>query len=65
MICRLADTGVRPDIGAIPERAMEQVRKADIQQTLDAIGWKPVLTLEDGVQRTFDWYKKTHKDTEI
>ena len=60
LICRLAGTGVCPDIGAIPDRAMEQIRKADVEQTIEVIGWRPKIALEDGLERTFEWYKHTH-----
>ena len=33
MICRKSATGVSPGIGAIPDRAMEQIRKADVEKT--------------------------------
>ena len=59
MICEQSGSGVSPSTGAIPDRAMEQVRKADIEQTMRLIGWRPEITLEIGLERTLAWYKQT------
>jgi nucleoside-diphosphate-sugar epimerase len=56
-VCRLAGTGVAPVLGAVPDRAMEQVRRADIDATNDVLGWRPAMGIDAGLQRTYDWYK--------
>lgn len=56
-VCSLAGTGVAPVLGAVPDRAMEQVRKADIDATNDVLGWRPAMGIDAGLQRTYDWYK--------
>ena len=56
-VCRLAGTGVAPIFGAVPDRAMEQVRKADIDTTSAILGWRPAMSIDAGLQRTYDWYK--------
>ena len=56
-ICDLAGTGVAPNFGAVPDRAMEQVRKADTGATRAAIGWQPAIDLDEGLRRTYDWYR--------
>jgi UDP-glucose 4-epimerase len=57
-VCRLAGTGVAPILGAVPDRAMEQVRKADIDATSPILGWRPAVSIDAGLERTYDWYKK-------
>lgn len=57
MICDYAGAGVAPDIGAVTDRQMEQVRKADPAMTEKLTGWQPVVSLEDGIALTFDWYR--------
>jgi len=56
-VCSLAGTGVAPVLGAVPDRAMEQVRKADIEATNEVLGWRPAMGIDAGLQRTYDWYK--------
>ena len=58
MICQQSGSGVMPTIGAIPDRAMEQIRKADIEKTEQLIGWQPGVTLEKGLERTLAWYRQ-------
>lgn len=43
--------------GALPDRPMEQVRIADIDDTYSRIGWKPETSLDLGLARTVDFYK--------
>jgi UDP-glucose 4-epimerase len=56
-VCSLAGTGVAPVLGAVPDRAMEQVRKADIDATSEILGWRPAMNIDSGLERTYDWYK--------
>lgn len=56
-VCRLAGTGVAPVLGAVPDRAMEQVRKANIEATSEILDWRPALSIDEGLVRTYDWYK--------
>lgn len=56
-ICALSSTDVVPQLGAVPDRPMEQVRKADIQATAGLLGWRPATGLDEGLQQTLDWYR--------
>ncbi len=56
-ICRLAGTGVAPKLGALPDRAMEQVRKADVAATQNLLDWRPTTGIDDGLRQTFQWYR--------
>lgn len=58
MICAIAATGVEPALGAVPDRPMEQIRKADPVATQSALGWAPETGLESGLQRTYEWYRQ-------
>lgn len=46
----------RPQFGALADRPMEQVRKADADATFRAIGWRARTSLEAGLQETVRWY---------
>src|SRR6266404_4426595 len=46
-----------PLFGAIPDRPLERLRKADVVTSHKSIGWSPSTTLQAGLRRTVDWYK--------
>jgi UDP-glucose 4-epimerase len=55
-LSRLVRPDLSPDFGAVAARPMEQVRSADIDATLRATGWGPVVSLQEGLERTVRWY---------
>jgi nucleoside-diphosphate-sugar epimerase len=57
MICEIAGTGVRPELGVVPDRPMEQVRRADAEATRKAVGWEARNGLAQGLERTYHWYR--------
>jgi nucleoside-diphosphate-sugar epimerase len=50
--------GRPPEFGAVADRAMEQVRVADVAASRERLGWSPDVTLEAGLRRTVEWYRK-------
>ncbi len=46
-----------PLFGVEPDRPMEQVRVANIADTYTKIGWKPMTSLDKGLEYTVDWYR--------
>jgi nucleoside-diphosphate-sugar epimerase len=46
-----------PHLGAVPDRQLERLGKADVATSYKLIGWKPSTTLQAGLRRTVDWYK--------
>lgn len=40
------------------DRPMEQVRRANIGRTNELLGWRPGVSLDDGLKRTVDWYRE-------
>jgi CDP-glucose 4,6-dehydratase len=60
LICRLAGTGVRPDVRGTGTPSGEISRQwLDSSKLRTATGWRPRLGLEEGLGRTLDWYR-TH-----
>ena len=55
-LSRLVRPDLSPDFGAVAARPMEQVRRADIDATVRATGWRPVVSLREGLERTVRWY---------
>ena len=58
MLSGISSSSVPPQFGAIPDRPMEQVRKANPERTLAEIGWSPEVELEEGLARTYAWYRQ-------
>lgn len=58
MICRLAGSGVGPDIRGAGVPAGEIDRQwVDHSKLTELTGWEPSVGLEDGLERTLDWYR--------
>ncbi|HSL85027.1 MAG TPA: NAD(P)-dependent oxidoreductase [Thermoanaerobaculia bacterium] len=59
---RLAAIARRPasslGFGELPDRPMEQVRTADVARTRERTGWRPAVSLDEGLGRTVDWYRE-------
>lgn len=55
-ITQQINPAIQPRFGALPERAMEQVRKAEIAETQAVLGWVPKTSLERGLAQTVQWY---------
>lgn len=49
---------VEPEFGALPDRPLEQVRKADIANSYKLIGWQPATSLREGLSQTVEWYRR-------
>lgn len=55
-LTELVNPRIQPLFGAVPDRALEQVRVADTARTASLIGWKPKVALDEGLRRTVEWY---------
>jgi UDP-glucose 4-epimerase len=51
----LTRSPIQPLFGAVPDRPLERQRIAHAENPL---GWKAVTSLEDGLRKTIDWYKR-------
>lgn len=58
-ITRLAGTGVEPDVRGAgnPEGEIDR-QYVDATKLREVCGWAPEVSLEDGVERTLDWYRE-------
>lgn len=59
LIARLAATGVEPDVRGTgnPEGEIDR-QFVDPSKIRDVLGWTPSVGLEEGLQRTLDWYRE-------
>jgi CDP-glucose 4,6-dehydratase len=59
LICRLAGTGVTPDVRGTGTPSGEIDRQWVDYSKLNALtGWEPTVGLEEGLTRTLDWYRE-------
>ena len=57
-IYELAESSVRPAIGALPYSRGEVMRfYGDHAKARKLLGWSPVVTLEEGLRKTIAWYR--------
>jgi UDP-glucose 4-epimerase len=55
-LCELMGATQRPAYGALADRPLEPVRVADTARAFAQIGYRPRVSLRDGLHRTIDWY---------
>jgi nucleoside-diphosphate-sugar epimerase len=60
---RLAGRADEPTFGALGDRALEQVRRADVAATERVLGWRPSVDLDEGLRRTFEWFNQRRDST--
>ena len=56
-LVKIVGCSTRPLFGALPDRAFEPARKAEIRKTFEKLGWNPKVSLESGLQQTVEWYR--------
>lgn len=61
----LVAPSIEPEYGALPPRPFEQVRIADVDATERAIGWRPAISLDEGLARTVEWFRSAHERGEL
>lgn len=60
-ISSLLDSSVELQFGALPDRPMEKVARADVQRTFQLTGWRPSTMLDDGLRLTIEWYRQAQQ----
>jgi len=50
--------------GSMQDRPMERIRMADVESTMQKIGWQPKTSLRDGLAQTIAWYRKNAQRAE-
>jgi UDP-glucose 4-epimerase len=57
-LAAVVDPKAKVQFGALPDRPLEPTRLAKTAETFARIGWKPQVSLPEGLERTVDWYKR-------
>ena len=60
-IASIMGSSLQPTLGAVPDRLLEQVRVADVEHTYNMIQWRPVVSLNEGLQRTIEFFGEERK----
>jgi len=53
--------GTPPNFGDKSDRKAETIVAADVEKTFQQIGWKPKISLAEGIQKTVAWYQEQFK----
>jgi nucleoside-diphosphate-sugar epimerase len=56
-VYELLEREEEPQFGSLSDRPSEQIRKADVEETEELLGWKPAVSLDEGLQRTVEWFR--------
>jgi nucleoside-diphosphate-sugar epimerase len=54
----IIDASITPQFGSVPDRPLEQSRVARVAESTGIIGWKPAISLEEGLSQTVAWYRR-------
>ncbi|MBI3776888.1 MAG: SDR family NAD(P)-dependent oxidoreductase [Gammaproteobacteria bacterium] len=60
-IAALLGGAVQPEFGALPDRPLEPLRTADIARSYQQTGWRPQVTLEQGLRAVIAYYRGVSK----
>lgn len=58
-LVELTDARVTPLLGALDDRPLETVRRADLEPAARLLGWQPATSLDEGLARTVAWFAST------
>jgi nucleoside-diphosphate-sugar epimerase len=63
LVCRLAGSSVEPEVRGrgVPHAEIDR-QWVDFTKLRELTGWEPQLSLEEGLERTVQWYR-THRAT--
>lgn len=56
-IARITETGVEPAFGALPDRPLEGAPVANVDDTFEVLGWRPLTDLDAGLRATVEWLR--------
>lgn len=62
-LAELTNTRAQIDVGALPYRPTEIWRMyADSSRGRETLGWKPKVSLEEGLKRTIEWFREYYRE---
>jgi nucleoside-diphosphate-sugar epimerase len=57
-LVEIVNPRIAPEFGALPERPLERVRRADVEAAAAVLGWRPRTGLRAGLEATVAWYRR-------
>lgn len=57
----LLDSSELLKFGVLPDRAGEPLRHANVEKTMQSIGWRAGIALDEGLRDTVIWYREQHQ----
>ena len=57
-LAAIIDSEIEPIFGALPDRPLETTKVADLERTWEILGWRPAVSLDEGLRRTVDWFAR-------
>ena len=57
-LAAVVDPKAKVEFGALADRPLEPTRIANTAESLAKLGWKPKVSLQEGLERTVEWYRK-------
>jgi UDP-glucose 4-epimerase len=65
ILVTMMNSNVAPLFGALPDRPMEPIKIADVERSRTLMSWTARASLEDGLQRTVEWYREHFSELQL
>ncbi|PRX61400.1 nucleoside-diphosphate-sugar epimerase [Nonomuraea fuscirosea] len=56
LLAKIVGGPARPVYGAVAARPLDRAQRSDIEPAARVLGWRPVVSLKEGLSRTVDWH---------
>jgi UDP-glucose 4-epimerase len=57
----VVNSKIEPEYGALQDRPLDPEHVADVSETTRLVGWAPVTSLSEGLERTVAWYRDQYR----
>lgn len=57
-LAAIVDPSIKPEFGALPDRALEREPRVDVKRTEALLGWRARTPLSEGLRHSVDWYRR-------
>lgn len=64
-LVQLVGTNISPHFGMLGDRPLEHQRVADLGSAIELMGWRPKISLDEGLALTVHWYREQFERSSI